>query len=488
MSLFVIAAMTLVGCRVGPVYEPPELPVPQSFTGVTGDPRATSRPSDLSQWWTRFNDERLTRLVERAIIASPDVEEAVARVMEARALRAAENGARLPQIEGNAFYSRDRISENLDGFPAGGGGGGGGGGAGGGFAFQPETDLWQIDGGLSWEIDLFGRLSRRVEAADRTLEAELFDLVDVRVTLAAEVAVAYVDTLELSNRLDIAQQNVDLQQRSLDLAQARFEAGLTTELDVAQAVANLQQTKATVPALRASAQAARNRLSRLSGEVPGYAEFVIDDSAALPVPDDDLAVGVPADLLRRRPDIRRAERELASAVASVGAAEGDLYPRLSLVGTFGFAAGDIDNVFNWDSRTFGVGPAINWPIFQGGTLRALVGAADARVNEARAEHRRTLLLALSEVADALTNLAQDRERELTLTDSVTAARRAVELAEAQYTDGLVEFDRVLDAQSLLFSAEDALATAEANVVRDYMILYRTLGGGWRPQERVDDTP
>ncbi len=481
LILSVAATLAVAGCRVGPDYVAPDPALPDSFTGVTGDAQATSRPSDLSSWWTRFNDKQLTLAVERALLRSPDVVEAAGRVMEARALRAAENGARLPNIDTSAGYTYSRTSETLDGFSSFAGSGGS-------VGFDPETDVWEVGAGFSWELDLFGRIARRVEAADRTLEAEMYDFVDVRVSLAAEVATAYIDARELDNRLDIALQNVELQQRSLNLATARFEGGLTTELDVAQAVANLQQTKAAVPALRASAQAARNRLSRLSGELPGYAETVLEGLADLPVPDDDLAVGVPADLLRRRPDIRRAEREFAAAVASVGAAEGDLYPRLSLAGTFGFASGDLDNVFDWDSRTFGIGPAVNWPVFQGGTLRALVGVADAQANQARAEYRRVLLTALSEVADALTSLAQDRERRVTLIDSVAAAGRAVELADAQYGDGLVDFDRVLNAQQLLFEAQDALAVAEANLVRDYVNLYRALGGGWQPDPLSDEQP
>jgi len=486
-KLPLLAATVLVaGCRVGPAYERPEAAdLPFAFEGVAGDSGAESREIDLSDWWTRFGDDDLTRLVELAVVKSPDVVEQVARVLEARALRAAETGARLPQVEGDASYTRSRQSENLDGFAAFAGAPGAGA-TGGGVGFEPETDLWQAGGGVVWELDLFGRLARRVQAADRLLEAERFELAAVRVALAADVATTYVEVRELQNRLRIARENVAIQQNALRLARARFEGGLTTQLDVAEALASLQRTRAAVPALAESLQNAKNRLSVLTGEEPGFAESVIAEVAPVPPADLAVAVGVAAALARRRPDIRRAERELASAVASVGAREADLYPRLSLVGTFGFASGDVDDLFEWDSRTFGVGPSFNWPIFQGGTLRALVGAADARVTAAEAEYRRVVLTALQEVADALTALAQDRERRDVLAEGVEAARRAVELAEAQYADGLVDFDRVIDSQQLLFESEDALAVAEAALSRDLIALYRALGGGWRPEPIVKD--
>jgi NodT family efflux transporter outer membrane factor (OMF) lipoprotein len=465
----------LSGCMVGPEYDAPSpAEMPFVWAGVDGDPNVTTTEQDLTDWWTRFGDEQMTRVVKRAVVASPDVQEAVARLLENRFLRAAENGARVPSIDLSAGYTRSRISENLDGFAAVTGGD-----SSEGFAFQPETDLWEVTGGFSWELDLFGRIARRVQEADRLVEASFYDLQAIRVALAADVAEVYVEIRELQNRLRIAEENVQIQERSLRLAEARFEGGLTTQLDVSQALSNVLQTRATVPALRAQLQVARNRLALLAGEEPAYTDEVVTGDLPVPTTDGEIAIGLPADLVRRRPDIRRAERELAAAFSRVGASEADLLPRFSLAGNFGFAAGDADNVFDWDSRTFGIGPAVNWPIFQGGTLRALVGVADARVGIARAEYRRVVLEALSEVADALTNLAQDRARREILFSSVTAARRAVELAEAQYTDGLVDFDRVIDTQTLLFQTEDALAIAESAVTRDTIALYRSLGGGWR---------
>ncbi len=473
--LLIPLGLAVGGCAVGPEYVVPEVVgLPTTYADIEAD-----APVDLTQWWTRLNDPKLTALVEEALLRSPDVEEALARVLESRALLAAARGERLPQVDATAGYSRSRQSENLDGF-AGLAGGEGADGAGGGGGFSFETDLWQAGLGAAWELDVFGRLTRRVQAAGRQFEAEQFDLADIRVTLAADVATTYISVRELQNRLGIARENVGIQQRSLELAQARFDGGLTTELDVAQAIADLQQTRASLPDLQRQLALARNRLAVLVGEAPGFADDDVTPPQPLPVADLSIAVGVPADLLRRRPDIRRAERELAAAVAEVGAAEADLYPRLSLAGTFGLAAGDLDDLFDWDSRTFDVGPSVMWPIFQGGTLRALVTAADARREQELANYRRTVLVAVREASDAVTSLSLNRDRRDVLLQSQAAATRAFELADAQYREGLIEFDRVLQAQQTLFVTQDALAIAESTIATNLVELFRALGGGWRP--------
>lgn len=475
-----ITLCLLAGCTVGPDYERPSPNLPETWTGTAapGGRSVTTEPAELRQWWTNFDDTELTDLIDLALVNSPDLTEAAGRVLENRYLRAATVGELLPHVDADASYTRSRQSETIgDGFsgfatgePAGDPLGG--------ASFDPESDLWQAGLALNWELDVFGRLRRRVEAADRELQAELADFYAVRVALAADVGLAYVEVRELQNRLQIAQANAQTQRDSLELARARYENGLTTELDVAEAVANLQQTLAQVPALAEQLQAAKNRLSLLTGQVPGAVDRALTEVEPVPVPPEEVAVGVPIDLLRRRPDVHRAERDLAAAVARVGAAQADLYPRFTLAGSFGFASDELEDVFDWDSRTFSVGPSVTWPIFQGGTLRALVMAQDAVVLQRAAAYEQTVLTALNEVSDALTAYARDREQRLVLADAVEAARRAVELAETQYTQGLVGFDRVLDAQRTLFLAEDSLAIVDASVSADLIRLYRALGGGW----------
>ena len=498
IPLILSGSLALAGCAVGPDYERPEVVgLGDAFEGTGPTTRATTRPADLTTWWDRLGDPQLTELVVDALDRSPDVEEAFGRVLESRALLEAASGQRLPFVDAQAGYTRSRTSENLDGFSGLAAGGTSGGGTSGGeavdgdgssigSAFDAETDIYTLGLGATWEIDLFGRLKRRVQAAGRQFEADRFDLADVRVTLAADVATAYVNVRELQNRLRIARENVALQERSLEIARARFESGLTTELDVAQAVANLQQTRSTIPEFERGLRVAKNALAVLIGRRPGTLDGEVAVEMPVPRADATIATGVPADLLRRRPDIRRAERELAAAVAEIGAAEADLYPRLSLAGTFGLAAGDLDDLFDWDSRTFDVGPQLAWPIFQGGTLRALVAAADGRRVQEVANYRRTILTALRETSDAVASLSRDRDRREILGQSVEAAQRAVELADAQYGDGLIDFDRVIATQQTLFTAQDALAAADAAVTVDLITLYRALGGGWQPPPLIDN--
>jgi NodT family efflux transporter outer membrane factor (OMF) lipoprotein len=461
--------LSLASCAAGPDYEPPAVTMPEVWagTGAPGGRAITDAdPGDLSRWWSRFEDPALVELVELALSQSPDLAEAAGRLLEARFRRAAVAGERVPAIDLDAGYSRTRQSGTIGDAPVGG------------FAIDPEADLWTAGASLTWELDVFGRIGRRVEAADRTTEAELADFYAVQVSLAAEVALAYTDGRELQNRLRIAEENARIQQSALDLARTRFEAGLTTRLDVDQAESALRQTLSRIPALKAQLQQAKNRLSLLTGRVPGAADDALAEVVPVPTPPDSIAAGAPADLLRRRPDVIRAERELGSSVASFAAARADLYPRFTLVGNFGFASDDVEDLFDWDSRVFGIGPAVDWPIFQGGTLRALASAERAVVDQRAAAYQRTILVALQEVADAAAAFARNREQRAELTLAVAAAERAVRFAQAQYEQGLVDFDRVLDTQRSLFVSQEELAVVDAAVTAEAIRLYRALGGGW----------
>ncbi len=478
--MLLVACLGLASCAVGPDYEPPTVVMPAQWRGTGGPGGAAvtdAAVGDLAAWWERFNDPQLSALVEKSLRQSPNLAEAAARVLEARYRRAAVAGERVPSVALDANYTRSRQSETI-GNAASGLASSGAGPGGGGFSFDPETDLWSAGASLTWELDIFGRVGRRVEAADRRTEVELADFYAVQVALAADVALAYTDVRQLQNRVRIAQENGRLQRSALDLATARFDSGLTTRLDVDQAEANLRQTLARVPELAAQLQQAKNRLSLLTGQVPGAVDTAVGDEGAVPTPPDAVALGAPANLLRRRPDVIFAERELGESVATLAAARADQYPRFTLAGNFGFASDDLGDVFDWDSRTFGVGPSFTWPIFQGGTLRALAAAEGAVVQQRVAAYEQALLVALQEVADASAAFGRDRERRVELTIAVDAANRAVSLAQAQYEQGLVEFDRVLDAQQTLFAAQDALAIADAAVTANAIRLYRALGGGW----------
>ncbi|MCL7970638.1 MAG: efflux transporter outer membrane subunit, partial [marine benthic group bacterium] len=296
----------------------------------------------------------------------------------------------------------------------------------------------------------------------------------------AEVGSAYVDARAFQARLDFANQNVAAQENSLELTRDRFNAGLTSALDVAQAEQNLAQTRSTIPALDIGLEAALNRLAVLLGEAPGSIHGELQASAGLPDPDDKVAYGIPADLLRRRPDIRQAERLLASQTARIGVATADLYPTLSLGGSVGLEALDFDDLGDGGSGVFSILPKITWPIFTGGKIRNQIRAEEARTAQALAAYEQTVLRALEETQNALVAYGQEKMRRDRLQEAVNASQRAVDLVETQYLSGLTNFQNLLDSQRSLFQQQDALADSEGQVVNNLIALNRALGGGWSP--------
>ena len=456
-----LAALLAAGCAaVGPDYEPPRAEVPAAWREPPGNGGLAAAPAELAAWWTHFGDPVLDRLVERAARENLDLRTALARVREARALRGIAAGERLPSVDLDAAYQRRGDSENT---PFG--------------AFATEFDRYTISLGAAWEVDLWGRVRRADEAADADLGATIEDARDVFVLVAAETAAAYVDVRAFQRRLDVARTNVALQEQTLALVQARFDAGLVRERDVAQATTNVEATRSRVPALEAGLRAAENRLAVLLGRSPGEMEELAR-TAPIPVPPARVAVGVPADLLRRRADVRRAERVLAAETARIGVAEGDLYPRLSLLGSLGLEADHVGEVFDGDSRVFGIGPSLRWNLFDGGRLRNRVRAQDARAEQALLQWQSTVLTALEETENAMTAFVREQARRAALLAAQTQARRSVELARAQYRDGLSDFQPVLDSERTLAELEDEVAQSEAAIANSLVRLYRALGGGW----------
>jgi NodT family efflux transporter outer membrane factor (OMF) lipoprotein len=321
-----------------------------------------------------------------------------------------------------------------------------------------------------------------VEAADAQLQASVEDYRDVLVTIYAEVGSAYVDARAFQTRLDFATQNVSAQENSLELTRDRFNAGLTSALDVAQAEQNLAQTRSTIPALEIGLEAALNRLAVLLGEAPGSLHDELQEHTGLPQPDDKVAYGIPADLLRRRPDIRQAERLLASQTARIGIATADLYPTLSLGGSVGLEALDFDNLGDGGSVFWSIVPKISWPIFTGGKIRNRIRAEEARTAQALAAYEQTVLRALEEVQNALVAYGQEKMRRDRLLEAVNASQRAVDLVETQYLSGLTNFQNFLDSQRSLFRQQDELADSSGQVRNNLITLNRALGGGWSPSQ------
>jgi multidrug efflux system outer membrane protein len=453
-------------CTVGPDYRAPEIAtLPAGYR--ENDAALTAETADLARWWQQLGDPLLDRLVERAAQQSLDLKEALARVNELRALRGATAAELWPTVDARAGYQRRTDSENT---PFG--------------SFATSYDRYTAGADVSWEIDLWGRVQRSVEAADADLQAEVETMRGVLVSVIGEVAANYVQLRSLQERVTIAQSNLQLQQRTLALVEARFASGLVTERDVAQARANVAATRARVPALEISARAAENRLAVLLGMAPGALAAELVAAAPIPVPPVRVAVGVPSDVVRRRPDIRAAERQLAAETARVGVAEGDLYPRLSLLGTFGFESDDPDTLLERSSFTMGVGPDIRWNVFDAGRVRNRIAAQDARTQQALARWERTVLIAVEEVENAMTGFVREQVRVAHLAEAATQARRAAEVASAQYTAGLTDFQNVVDFERATAELEDQLTQSRAAITTNLVALYRALGGGWEAAPRA----
>jgi multidrug efflux pump len=463
------ALLLLPGCTtVGRDHVAPETAVPAAWRAQPGSAFAP-RPAELASWWRRLDDPVLDALVERAATASLDVRESLERVREARALRGEAAADRFPTVDAGASYERRGESENT---PLGG--------------FVPDSDLFAAGFDASWELDLWGRVRRAVEAADADLAASIEDARDIGVIVAAEVARTYVDLRAFQARVEIARTNVTLQEETLELVNARYESGLVSERDVAQAATNVAITRSRVPSLERGVRDTEHRLAVLLGLPPGALADELEPARPVPVPPAQIAVGVPADLLRRRADVRRAERVLAAEIARIGVAEGELYPRFTLDGRLGFEAEEAGQLFERSSNVFGLGPSMRWNVFDGGRLRERVAAQDARAGQALVRWERAVLGALEETEAAMTAYVTGQARRGELLDAAIQARRAVELAQAQYGEGLSDFQPVVNSERVVADLEDQLAASDADIATSLVALYKALGGGWEHAPREQD--
>jgi len=461
-----LALLALAACTVGPDYQMPAPPMPAQWSekGSDLDPvtsRATSQAARVTEWWKTFRDSELTSLIGRAAESNLDLKLAESRIREARGLRAYSAGALLPAVNASAAYSRNRSSANV---PLPGAG--------------LQSNYYQAGFDASWEIDVFGGIRRTVEAADAEVEASIESRRDVLVTLLAEVARNYLEVRGLQAQIGIARQNLDAQKKTLELTEARFQAGRAAELDVVRAQAQVATTASQIPELDSLRSQAVHRLSVLLGREPGLLREELVKVAAIPAPPPEVPVGLPSDLLRRRPDLRRAERELAAATARIGVATAELYPKFSLTGFFAQESVTASDFAKGGSRAWSVGPTIQWSIFQGGQIRAKIEVENARQEQAAIVYERSILAALEDVENALVAYAKEQAHHAELSDSVTANVKAVDLAGQRYTQGLVDFLSVLDAQRSLYVAQDALVQSQRQISEDLVALYKALGGGW----------
>jgi NodT family efflux transporter outer membrane factor (OMF) lipoprotein len=345
-----------------------------------------------------------------------------------------------------------------------------------------DFDLYSLGAGFGWELDVFGRLRRGAESARAALEVSIEDYRDVMVILMADVAANYVDARTLQQRIRYLQANVEAQSGSLQLTTDRFDAGLSPLTDVTQAEYNLANSAAAIPRLEAQLQAAVNRLAVLLGQPPGYVDDLLSDESPIPQPAERADLGIPSELLRRRPDIRSAERQLASQTAQIGVAQADLYPTFSLAGILALESFDASDFVDGGSVTWSLVPGLRWNIFSAGKIRNNIRAQEARTQQLLLVYEQSVLLALDEVESTLVAYEREKLRRDRLAEAVDASERTVELVRTQYMSGLTDFLNLLDAQRTLASQQDAFAESEGQVVQNLIALNRALGGGWGPPD------
>jgi multidrug efflux system outer membrane protein len=463
----------LAGCTVGPDYVPPKPAMPASFAervdSATGSAPRSAPGQEMSggDWWKGFGDATLDTLLAQALRSAPNIAEAEARIREARALRGIAGAAQFPSAEAGAGYDRTHGSANVPvGVPPGGLGPGANG------------NLWQTGFDASWEIDVFGGKRRTVEAADASYQATVADLGDVKLTLLAEIGRNYIELRGAQRQLAVARDNLSIQQDSLSLTRSQFDAGLASRLDVLRALAQVSDTEAAIPTFEADERAAIYRIGTLIGESPEDLLPQLTAPQAIPLSVADVPVGLPSDLLRRRPDIRAAERRMAAANARIGVAEADLYPHFSLTGVAGLESLNASTFLSAPSRYFSIGPSINWLIFDAGKVRLEMRAEQARTDQAAAAYRRTVLGALRDVETSLVSYAQSKVRKERLAAEVAADREAINIAMRLYRQGLDDFLPVLDAERSLYAADDKLAQSDRDTALALVALYKALGGGW----------
>jgi NodT family efflux transporter outer membrane factor (OMF) lipoprotein len=464
----------LAGCTVGPNYQRPETSVPPVFAGPS--PAASIGDFELSSWWHGFGDAELDKLVNRALAQNLDVETAAARIREARAREIVAGAAGLPQVDTQASASRQRISENAMPVPPGAASGGGG--NTGSFALPgSEFNTFRVGFDASWEIDLFGKTRRSVEAAGARTRAAIWNSRDAQVMVAAEVADTYLTLRTLQQRIATAEAEVARQQRTLRLIGARVRGGLVTGQDLAQQQSQLATAQSAVSPLRAQANAQVHALGVLTGESPEALIVELSAAGALPIA-PTVPAGLPSDLLRRRPDIRAAEQNLHAATADIGVATADLYPSFSLSAAPALVSTALAKLLEWSSRSYSASASVNWPIFNGGRTRGSIAVANAQQQQALIAYRKTILSALQNVEDALSNVDSDRHQIASLDAAHATAARAEDIARARYRGGLVSYSEVLQAQASRISLENQLFQSRGALARDTVALFKALGGGW----------
>ncbi|WP_425398311.1 efflux transporter outer membrane subunit [Aeoliella sp.] len=455
------------GCKVGPEYCEPAAPVAPQWIDAD-DQRVTDGYPSVADWWNQFNDPVLNELVQSAYRQNITLREAGMRVLEVRAQRGIAVGNLFPQAQSlDAQYSRRQLSGNLANdlsgvVPN----------------FSRNINDWSLAGNLSWELDFWGRFRRSIEAAEADLDASVENYDDVLASLVAEVASTYVNIRTLQQQLQYARQSVDLQRGSLQIAESRYDNGAVTQVDVEQAKLVLSRTEALIPQLNAALRKQNNQLCVLLG-MPATDLLPQLGESPIPTAPANIALGVPAELLRRRPDVRRAEREVAAQSALIGVAVADLFPSLSINGNIGYESAQLDRLFVPASNVGVIAPSINWDVLNYGRLKNNVRVHQARTQKAALAYQDTVLRANREAEDGVTEFLNSHNATLHLKDSVAAAERSAELLAIQYKQGAIGYNRVFTVQDILVQQQQNYATSQGDIALGLINIYRALGGGWQ---------
>jgi NodT family efflux transporter outer membrane factor (OMF) lipoprotein len=484
--LSMICLLTLVfltsGCMVGPDFVKPDAPVENVWTQQQ-DSRIKTEAADNREWWTVFNDPVLNNLIEQAYQQNLGLQGAGLRILGARAALGVAIGSQYPQTQ-EMTASAEAVGLSRNSTLTG--------------ALESFSYPYSLGLDAAWELDFWGRFRRGVESANASLYATYANYDDVLVSLIAEVARTYTQIRTFEQQLAFARTNVKIQKKSLELATARWEGGATSELDPTQANALLKQTQATVPQFEAGLRQTKNALAILLGIPPIEIQHILGPPKPIPIAPPEVAVGIPADLLLRRPDIRRIELAAAAQSARIGVAKSDLFPRVSFAGSFLFMTSDkggevtnnasFSDLFSSDSITYFVGPKIQWPILNYGRIKNDVRVQDARFQQFLVEYRNTVLRAMQDVEDGMVGFLRAQEQQMFLTESVKSYQRAVDLAQLQYVEGLGTYQRVVDSQRFLTQQQTRLASVKGAVVANLIATYKALGGGWELREGRELVP
>ncbi|MGD8739067.1 MAG: TolC family protein [Desulfobacterales bacterium] len=476
----VAAIFLITGCSmVGPDFVKPEAPVETEWLEAR-DPEIKTAPSDYKAWWSAFHDPVLDRLVEIAYQQNLPLQISGIRILQARAQLGVIVGDIYPQQQqarGGANYNR--ISENAPN------------------SIGADDSFWQYDAGfdVAWELDVWGKFRRAIESGVANLEASIANYDVVLISLTAEVARTYVLLRTFEERFEIARENVKIQERSLDIAEVRFKAGAVTELDVAQAKSLLKNTQALIPRFEARIRQTKNALAILLGRLPGQIDHLIGGAKLIPKAPPEIVVDVPAELLRRRPDIQLAEYQIASQTPLIGVSKADLFPSFELFGSFGLltsssrntqaggrSGSSFSDLFDSDSFEFFGGPSIRWNLFNYGRINNQVRVEDALLQQLIVNYEDTVLRAHLEVEDSMIGFLRKQQEAGFLMDSVKASQRSVDLSMLQYKEGLVDFQRVLDSQRFLADQQDAWTATRGSAIVNLIAMYKALGGGWQIRE------